>query len=177
VVALSLNKAFSAAGGVLALPNQSLVTRIRRCGGAMLFSGPLQSPMLGAAVGSARLHVSAKLPVLQAELRARLALAAEEASRTALGLDETSLSPIFQGPCDSPRVAFRLSELLRERGFYACVCVFPAIPMNRPGLGFTVTRHNELADIPDFVAALDACRDRAKRTVLHEQAASVGETA
>jgi len=169
VVALSLNKAFSAAGGLLALPNQKLVARIRRCGGPMLFSGPIQPPMLGAAVGSARLHVSDGLPVLQAELRTRLALCAEALAGTRLGLDTTSLSPIFQVPCDSPRVAFRLAELMRRRGFYACVCTFPAVPMNRPGLRFTVTRHNDLSDIPAFVAALDECRDQAKIEVARER--------
>jgi len=169
VVALSLNKAFSAAGGLLALPNQKLVTRIRRCGGPMLFSGPIQPPMLGAAVGSARLHVSDQLPVLQAELRKRLVLCAEVAASTSLGLDTTDLSPIFQVACDSPRVAFRLVELMRQRGFYACVCVFPAVPMNRPGLRFTVTRHNDLSDIPAFVTALDECRDQAKRDIARER--------
>ena len=52
VVTLSLNKAFSAAGGLLALPTRELVDRVRRCGGPILFSGPIQPPMLGAAVGS-----------------------------------------------------------------------------------------------------------------------------
>src|SRR6185312_8818008 len=38
VVVLSLNKAFSAAGGALALPNEAMKRRIRRAGGPMLFS-------------------------------------------------------------------------------------------------------------------------------------------
>ena len=177
VVTLSLNKAFSAAGGLLALPDQKLVTRIRRCGGPMLFSGPIQPPMLGAAVGSARVHLSDELPVLQAELRTRLELAAEHATRAELGLDTTRPSPIFQVACDSPRIAFRLADLMRERGYYSCVCVFPAVPMNRPGLRFTVTRHNELSDIPGFIAALRECRERAVREVARKVEASVAETA
>ena len=177
VVALSLNKAFSAAGGLLALPDQKLVTRIRRCGGPMLFSGPIQPPMLGAAVGSARVHVSDELPALQAELRTRIALCAEHASRTELGLDLTNPSPIFQVPCDSPRIAFRLADLMRERGFYACVCVFPAVPMNRPGLRFTISRHNDPSDIPPFVAALDECRQRAARELAQKDDAPEAEVA
>lgn len=165
IVALSLNKAFSAAGGVLAVPDRNILTRIRRCGGPMLFSGPIQPPMLGAAVGSARLHVSDELPRLQNELAARLALCAEHAERADLGLDTRQPSPIFQVPCDSPRVAFRLAELMREQGYYSCICVFPAVPMNRPGLRFTVTRHNELGDIPAFIATLAECRGLARREV------------
>jgi 7-keto-8-aminopelargonate synthetase-like enzyme len=63
-------------------------------------------------------------------------------------------SPIFQLSCDSPRVAFAVANRMRECGFYCCVCVFPAVPMNRPGLRFTITRHNDRQDIEAFVAAL-----------------------
>jgi 7-keto-8-aminopelargonate synthetase-like enzyme len=154
VIALSLNKAFSAAGGALALPNRDLLDRVRRCGGPMLFSGPIQPPMLGAAVGSARLHLSDRLPQLQAELDARLALGIRALQSTGLELAGAEHSPIFQAQCDSPRVAFAVAERLRVRGYYACVCVFPAVPMNRPGIRFTITRHNDLSDIEPFVSVL-----------------------
>ena len=58
VVALSLNKAFSAAGGALVFPSAELRERVRLAGGPMLFSGGIQPPMLGAAVASAHLHLS-----------------------------------------------------------------------------------------------------------------------
>jgi 7-keto-8-aminopelargonate synthetase-like enzyme len=50
VVALSLNKSLSAAGGAVALSTPELKKRVYACGGTMLFSGPIQPPMLGAAV-------------------------------------------------------------------------------------------------------------------------------
>ena len=171
VVALSLNKAFSAAGGLLALPNRDMVNRVRRCGGPMLFSGPIQPPMLGAAVGSARLHVSKEFPALQADLAARLQLCANAMAGTKLPHSAGEPSPIFQAPCDSPRVAFKAADLLRQRGYYCCVCVFPAVPMNRPGLRFTVTRHNDPADIAPFVAALDECRTLALSEVARRSSA------
>ncbi len=163
VVALSLNKAFSAAGGALALPNRELVNRIRRCGGPMLFSGPIQPPMLGAAVASARLHMSEDFPKLQAELDARLSLCMRQLEKTQLDLSSLQRSPIFQAQCDSPRIAFAVANKMRARGFYCCVCVFPAVPMNRPGLRFTVTRHNDLEDIGQFVSTLAESFDEAKR--------------
>jgi 7-keto-8-aminopelargonate synthetase-like enzyme len=163
VVTLSLNKAFSAAGGALALPNRELATRIRRCGGPLLFSGPIQPPMLGAAVGSARLHLSDRFPELQAELDARLALSVEALSSTPLDLGSLERSPIFQAECDSPRVAFAIAERMKALGFYCCVCVFPAVPMNRPGIRFTVTRHNQPQDIVLFVSALAESFDEVRR--------------
>jgi 7-keto-8-aminopelargonate synthetase-like enzyme len=174
VVALSLNKAFSAAGGLLALPNRELCARIRRCGGPMLFSGPIQPPMLGAAVGSARVHLHDDFPRLQAELDARLSLCMNELGKTELDLSSVQRSPIFQAQCDSPRIAFAVADKMKARGFYCCVCVFPAVPMNRPGLRFTVTRHNHFEDIAPFVSALAEGFEEAKREVARE-AGSVRE--
>jgi 7-keto-8-aminopelargonate synthetase-like enzyme len=165
VVALSLNKAFSAAGGALAMPSRDLCDRVRRCGGPMLFSGPIQPPMLGAAVGSAQLHLSARFPELQAELDARLGLCLRTLSGTKLDLASAQRSPIFQAQCDSPRIAFAVAERMKKRGFYCCVCVFPAVPMNRPGLRFTMTRHNALDDIVAFVTALEETFDDVRREV------------
>ncbi|MET0385690.1 MAG: aminotransferase class I/II-fold pyridoxal phosphate-dependent enzyme [Polyangiales bacterium] len=163
VVALSLNKAFSAAGGALAVPDRELANRIRRCGGPMMFSGPIQPPMLGAAVGSARLHVSPELARLQSELDARLDACVASIADRKLERTTTDRSPIFQVQCDSPRVALRVFDLMKQRGYFCCVCLFPAVPMNRPGLRFTITRHNHPDDIAPFLDALEESMFDAKR--------------
>jgi len=167
VVALSLNKAFSAAGGVVALAQRELGARIRRCGGPMLFSGPIQPPMLGAAVASARLHLDQKFPTLQDELTTRLDRCLHDLAAAPLSLGTAvQRSPIFQVQCDSPRLAFAIADRMKARGFYCCVCVFPAVPMNRPGLRFTVTRHNLLEDITAFVSALATSAEEAGRAII-----------
>lgn len=154
VVALSLNKAFAAAGGALLLPDRKLVSRIRRCGGPMLFSGPIQPPMLGAAVASARLHLDPSFSSLQAELALRIEHATQALRRTDIPLASGDATPIFMLPCEAPEVAFDVVRRLRALGFYACPSTFPAVPVNQPGVRFTITRHNSLADIDDFVEAL-----------------------
>lgn len=169
VVAMSLNKAFSAGGGVLAVPNRETASRIRRCGGPMLFSGPIQPPMLGAAVASARLHLSPEFSTLQHELRRLLETSATCIARAGLDLAADTLTPIFQAQCDSPRIVFAVAQQLRARGFYCCVCVFPAVPMNRPGLRFTVTRHNTIEDIETFIPALAESIAWAKERVREPQ--------
>ena len=171
VVALSLNKAFSAAGGALALPNEQLKLRVRRAGGTMIFSGPIQPPMLGAAVGSARLHLSDELPRLQAELDVRMERCLTAIAHFGLSVATTDKSPIFHVHCDSPRVVFATVTRMKERGFYCCPCTFPAVPMNRPGIRFTITRHNALEDIDAFVAALaDTIRVATQSAVKRETA-------
>jgi 7-keto-8-aminopelargonate synthetase-like enzyme len=156
VVALSLNKAFAAAGGALFVPDRALAKRIRHCGGPMLFSGPIQPPMLGAAVASARLHLDPSFPALQAELAARIELA--HAALEARGVPRASSdrTPILMIPCEAPNIAFDTVRRLRERGFYVCPSVFPAVPVNQPGVRCTITRHNAPSAIEAFADALAA---------------------
>lgn len=45
-------------------------------------------------------------------------------------------------------------EALRARGFFSCVSTFPAVPMNKPSIRFTVSRHNPIADVQAMVEAL-----------------------
>ena len=152
VVAMSLNKAFSCAGGALALPNAALKTRIRRCGGPMLFSGPIQPPMLGAAVACSKLHLAAEHAKLQEEVMCRIDYALILANELGLPLATYDRTPIFLIECDSMQESFNTTYQLREHGFFACSSVFPAVPMNRPGVRFTVGLHNELEDIETFMS-------------------------
>jgi 7-keto-8-aminopelargonate synthetase-like enzyme len=158
VVALSLNKAFSAAGGCLVLPDADTVRLVRRVGGPMLFSGPIQPPMLGAAVASARLHNDPSFPALQDELVALIAHAWRAVGRRQIPLAGTDRTPIFMVPCDSAAIVFQTVNRLRDDGFYVCPSVFPAVPVNQPGIRFTITRHNDAANIDAFVDALADAR-------------------
>lgn len=38
-----------------------------------------------------------------------------------------------------------------DDGFYLCPVVFPALPINSPGMRFTITSTNEFADIEKFM--------------------------
>jgi 7-keto-8-aminopelargonate synthetase-like enzyme len=161
VVALSLNKAFSAAGGALVLPDVGLVKLIRRCGGPMMFSGPIQPPMLGAGVASARLHLQPSFSNRQAEVVDRIDHATAALDRAAVHLAANERTPIFMVPCDSAGIVFRAVTALRDLGFYVCPSAFPAVPVNQPGIRFTITRHNSDADVDQFVVALAAALDLA----------------
>ena len=74
IAACSLNKSFAAAGGAIVFPDAEMRRRVRTAGGPMIFSGPIQPPLLGAAIQSAKIHLSDELPVLQAALRERIEL-------------------------------------------------------------------------------------------------------
>jgi 7-keto-8-aminopelargonate synthetase-like enzyme len=156
VVALSLNKAFSAGGAALIFPTDAERLRVRRCGGPLLFSGPLQPPLLGAALASARLHLQPTFADLQKSLCDRIDLVQSLAKDLGIPLAAVDQTPIFFIRCGPPRTTFAVANRLREHGFYVCVSVFPAVPESRSGIRFTVSLNNTEADIRGLLGALSA---------------------
>ncbi len=147
VLAVSLNKAFAAAGGCIVFPDQELADRARNTGGTMIFSGPIQPPMLGAAIAAAKLHLSEQMPAMQAEL---MALVDHCNTRiAALGLPQYAVtrSPLFFIPTGLPRVVGNLVKRLIADGFYVNMATFPATPMRQGGLRFMLNRNLTIADI------------------------------
>jgi 7-keto-8-aminopelargonate synthetase-like enzyme len=156
LVALSLNKAFSAAGGALVFPTPELRDRVRMCGGPMVFSGPVQPPMLGAAVAAAELHLDGAFASLQQRLMEKIDLTLALCRERGVVLSSYDRTPIFFVHCGAARRAFQVAERLRSSGIYACVSVFPAVAENAAGIRFTISVHNEAEDIARFVDALAA---------------------
>lgn len=156
VVALSLNKAFSAAGGAIAFPTPELRDRVRMCGGPMLFSGPVQPPMLGAAVASARLHLDPGFRSLQGALMARIRQVVSLARTLDVPLASDHPTPIFFVQCGPAERTFQAIHALRARGYYVSPALFPAVPNDKTGLRFTVSLHTSLEDIDGFMRGLAA---------------------
>lgn len=153
-VALSLNKSFSGAGAALALPQRDLIRRIRYCGGTMVFSGPIQPPMLGANLASAELHLDHSFPALQKELAERIQVARDAVAQHGLPIATDAFGPIFMVQFESADSGRRAARTMIERGYYCCFSAFPAVPMDRPSIRFTISRHNSPADIRAFVSEL-----------------------
>ncbi|MCP3985789.1 MAG: aminotransferase class I/II-fold pyridoxal phosphate-dependent enzyme [bacterium] len=147
VVAVSLNKSFGAGGGAIVFPDAASCQRVRRCGGPMIFTGPLQPPVLGAAMASAKLHLSDELPELQAQLRERIRFTNRRARELDLPLANRADVPIRflgLGPRDTTTTLVRS---LLDRGFLVNPATFPAVAAHRTGARFTITRHQSLEDI------------------------------
>jgi 7-keto-8-aminopelargonate synthetase-like enzyme len=152
---LSLNKAFSAGGGALILPNEQLARRIRRAGGPLVFGGPLQPPLLAAAIASADLHLSPELPRLQNELAQRIDLAIQLAAERDVPFQDTSASPIFFVRCRTVERTFSMIQELRNTyGIYTCPAFFPIVPRGQAGVRITISLHNTLEDIHSLIDAL-----------------------
>ncbi len=154
VVAASLNKSFAAAGAALIFHDPELARKVRLLGGPMIFSGPVQPPMLGAAIASAQIHLSDELPQLQAALRERILYCTELLGEFCIPLAGSDLAPIHFVPVGLPELARELAGRLMADGLYTNIATFPAVPMKQSGVRFNLTRHHQQQDIVRLVEAL-----------------------
>ena len=155
VLATSLNKSFAAGGGCLVFPDAEQLRRVRSVGGPMIFSGPIQPPMLGAGVASAEIHLSGDLERLQAGLTARIQLCNRLIEERDLPLVSNAATPVRFIGVGSPKVARSLAARLFEAGFFVNLAHFPAVPTKQAGIRFTITRHQQPEDIVALADALE----------------------
>lgn len=154
VVVTSFAKSFATGGGALVVPDPEQRRRIRTIGSAFVFSGPLQPATLGAAIASARLHLSDELPALQSALLARIEHCNQLCRQHGLPLVSSEPVPIRFIATGLSSVSFQVVERLMEEGFYCNISVFPAVPMQRAGIRFTLTLHQSFDDITRFIEAI-----------------------
>ena len=120
----------------------------------MIFSGPIPPAGLGAALAAAELHLRPEFEDMQGELRDRVSFARAGLAQDRAQPGHERRDPVLVIHYDSPDTAIATVQGLRERGFYTCVSTFPAVPMNRPSLRFTMSRHNSFSDIEALIAQL-----------------------
>ena len=154
VVALSLNKSFAAAGGAVTFPDAESRRLVATVGGPLVFSGPVQPPMLGAILASAQLHRSPDVAARQALLGSRIRQFNRLAAAAGLPVVSESEAPIRCVGAGVSSVAYRLTERLRWDGLYINTAVFPAVPAKRSGARVTITAHHTEDDVAAVVAAL-----------------------
>lgn len=150
-VALSLNKSFACAGGVIAFTDEATRDKVRILGETMTFSGPIQPPMLGAICASADIHLSDEIVEHQDRLRRRIQLFNDVSVQMGLNLKSLEVSPIrFIEIGPSEDVVWLIRNLL-DRGFYTCGSAFPAVAKNKAGIRITLNNHLKEEDIQSLL--------------------------
>ena len=149
-----LAKSFAACGGVLVFPNEKEQKRVRNCGGTFIFSGPIQPPMLGAIVASAKLHLSADIKSHQAELQKRVDYFVETCKTLKLPLIGESNSPIFFIGVGKPGVGYNMVTRIMNKGFYINLSVFPSVPYKNTGLRIPLTTGHSFEDIYNLLSII-----------------------
>lgn len=158
VMAFGLAKSFGTMGGVVATPNPELIELIDITGGPMVFGGPIPPPVLGASIASADIHLSDELPELQEELMERIRFVNEFSDRIGLTLEAREDTPLFFVEIGPVMSTISAATAMLKRGFFLNPAVFPAVPRNKGGLRFTVTRYNSLDHIEEMLTALNEVR-------------------
>ena len=154
IVAGSLNKSFAAAGGAITFPDAETRRRVFTVGGPLIFSGPVQPPMLGAVLASARLHLSEEVVARQTRLTGLIRLFNRLAAENGLPVVSPSEAPIRCVGAGRPEVAYNLTGRLRDAGFFVDTATFPAVAAKRSGARIALTAHHTDEDIVALVEAL-----------------------
>jgi 7-keto-8-aminopelargonate synthetase-like enzyme len=149
-----LAKSFAACGGVLVFPNERAKNKVRNCGGTFIFSGPIQPPMLGAIIASAKLHLSKNIKQYQNELQKRVDYFVETCKSFNLPLIGESNSPIFFIGVGKPGVGYNMVTRIMNKGFYINLSVFPSVPYKNTGLRIPLTVNHTFEDIYDLLTII-----------------------
>ncbi len=153
VLATSLAKGFGTGGGVTVLSDKEMMRKIITCGSSYTYSGPVQPPMLGASIASARIHLSGEIYNLQSELAEKITLTRHVIDGYDLPLVHPSDSPIFYLGLGLPRVGYNMVKRLLNEGFYTNIGIFPGVPVKCCGLRLAVTNGQTLDDIMNVLDA------------------------
>jgi 7-keto-8-aminopelargonate synthetase-like enzyme len=153
VLTTSLAKGFGTGGGVTVSSNQEIMRKILTCGSSYTYSGPVQPPMLGASIASAKIHLSDEIYSLQNKLAGKIEMTRSIIENYDLPLVLPSNSPIFYIGLGLPRVGYNMVKRLLNEGFYTNIGIFPGVPVKCCGLRLAVTNGQTDDDIRNVLAA------------------------
>jgi 7-keto-8-aminopelargonate synthetase-like enzyme len=153
ILTTSLAKGFGTGGGVTVSSDKEMIRKILTCGSSYTFSGPVQPPMLGASIASAKIHLSDEIYRLQENLIKKIELTSTLIDQHDLPLVLPSNSPIFYLGLGLPRVGYNMVKRLLKEGFYTNIGIFPGVPVKCCGLRLAVTNGQTGADIKNVLDA------------------------
>lgn len=153
VLTTSLAKGFGVGGGVFVMSNQEMKRKIFTCGTSYTFSGPIQPPLLGAIIESAKIHLNDEIYTLQNELKRKIAFTHKISQELNLPEVSDSKSPIFYFALGHPRVGYSMIKKLLNEGFYTNIGIFPTVPVNCTGLRVPITLNHSEDDIKGVLEA------------------------
>jgi 7-keto-8-aminopelargonate synthetase-like enzyme len=153
ILSTSLAKGFGTGGGVTVSSDKEMMRKLLTCGSSYTYSGPVQPPMLGASIASAKIHLSNEITELQENLDRKLKLTHNLITQYDLPHVLPSYSPIFYIGLGLPRVGYNMVKRLLSEGFYTNIGIFPGVPVKCCGLRLAVTNGQTDDDIKNVLKA------------------------
>lgn len=156
IVALGLSKGFACAGGVIIVHDEALRTRIKNCGRTLIFSGPIQPPMLGACVESAKLHSSRSILPLQTKVHDLIHAFNTTVQRLDLyaRVRYNDHSPIRFISVGDEEQTFNAVVALKDKGYFVNAGAYPAVPRGKAGLRIVLNANHRFDEIYALVTAI-----------------------
>ncbi|MBW7468074.1 7-keto-8-aminopelargonate synthetase-like enzyme [Pontibacter aydingkolensis] len=155
VLTANLGKAFGACGGLSLFPNEEWYNKVNTFGGPLTFSVQIEPATLGAALASARIHLSNEIYTYQEELQKRIAYCNTLLKSTNLPLVHENNSPIFFIGTGTMDMGNYLVQQLLQDGVYVNLATFPAVPAKNIGIRITISLNNSFEDIERMVQKLN----------------------
>lgn len=154
MMATSLNKAFASGGGVLVYGDKEWARKVGTVGGPLLSSGPMQPSAIGAAIASAKIHLSDEIYEMQDRLRDNIRFTQLMLTKYKLPVISKAGAAIFFVGVSLPKLGHNLVKKMLDAGFYVNLGVFPTVPMKQTGVRFTITRLHTFKEIEKMVSTL-----------------------
>lgn len=154
VVAVSMCKSFGAFGGIIIFPNADWAEGVRLCGQTLLFSAPVSPPILGAAIASAKIHLSDRLEPMQHELMDRICYFREKCRLAGIQVNTEYETPIQFIEIGENSAVYDKVKKLMDHGVYVTIAAYPSMPKKHGGLRINITRHLTFEDIDYLILQL-----------------------
>lgn len=150
----TMGKGFGVTGGLAIFPNEETYRKVRIFGGPLIYSHPLAPPIIGAAIASAKIHLSDDIYRIQKELRENIDYCNQLISKTNLTVMSNPFTPIFFVGMGQPKVGYNMVKKLLDDGFFVNLALFPAVSVRNTGVRFSISRQVKKNEIKEFVDAL-----------------------
>ncbi len=147
IVAASLAKSFGSCGVTIVFPNKEWAELVRSLGHGLVYSGPISPPILGAAIASAKLHLSDELVTMQNELMCLIKYYRRKSIELGLPLKTKYEVPIQMFNIGNQDKTCKILEELMAGGYFATGVLYPAVPECDSGLRISITLHHKKEDL------------------------------
>jgi 7-keto-8-aminopelargonate synthetase-like enzyme len=150
ILAISLAKGFGASGGALLVGTKKQEEAIRRYAPSYGFSAIPSVPAVGAALGSASVHMSEEIYERQREMLKRI----ETFDSNLPTEDSGNGLPIRFVRIGNEERVIRIVESLFHSGFYVMAAFFPTVERGKAGIRVSITSEHPLESIKKLTEAL-----------------------
>ena len=140
VLISTLAKGFGCVGGTAVFSDPEMYRRVDIFGGPLSYSHPLSPSNVGAAIASAKIHLSNDIIIYQNELRELMDFMNLRLIEKNLPNISSPDSPIYFIGSGLNKVTRNFVHRVLNEGIYVNTATFPVVPNDKSGLRFTITR-------------------------------------